>query len=121
LAEGGELLAVQAPVLAHVDLVLPCRDGGELHGVAHARAEVGAVEAVAVQERRIAGDEAGAQSRRVRALRERSHREKPRVALASERLRGGEAAQRRRRLVEIHLAVALVRADDEDTASEALA
>ncbi len=116
LVERREFLAVKAPVLDHVRLVLPCRHRGRLHGVAHRRAVVGAVEEEAFDHLRVARGETRAQARRIGALRERPHRQQVREIAAAELRRGLHAAQRFRRLVEVDLAVALVRDDDEAVA-----
>jgi len=111
-----ELRRVLGTVRAHVRLVVPRRDAGGGDGARHRAAVIGAVEQERTDQCCVARDVAGAQPRRVRPLGQAAEHDEPREPVAAERVRGGEARQRRPRLVEVDLGVALVGCDGEAVA-----
>ncbi len=110
---GIELGAIQLPVGAHVNLVVPGSDARQLGLHGHGAAMIGAVEQEGLEDLGITGDEARTQPRQVRALRQAMEHHAALVIGAAQCCTGGKQPCRWISLVEVQLAVALVGGNDE--------
>ncbi|MDT4837851.1 hypothetical protein FQZ97_715940 [compost metagenome] len=113
IQHGVEFLTVQGAVGAHVDLVVPGGDAGQLGLHRHGAAVVGTVQQEGLEDRGVAGDEAGTQAWQVGALGQAVEDHAAFEVGAAEFRAGGEQAGGRVLLVEVELAVALVGGDHE--------
>src|SRR6185437_15918746 len=108
-----ELLLVETPVLGGMGVLAPRGDTGELGGDRHRAPVIGPVEQKPAHQVRVSRDEAGAQARDARALREAVEHQAALEGGAS----GGDAGLQQSRwwgaLIEVQLRVALIGGDDE--------
>ena len=108
-----ELLAIQVTVGAYMGFVVPGRNAGQLGLHRHGAAVVGAVQQERLENVGISRHKTRTQTRQVRALGQAVEHHATLEVLAAQGHAGAEQANRRGLLVEVQLAVALVRSDHE--------
>ncbi len=108
-----EFFLIQAPVRGRVSVLVPGRDAGQLGRNGHRAAVIGPVQQKAGHDLRIAGDEAGTQSRHARTFRKTVKDDAALEAIPTRSLAGLQQARRRGVLIQIKLRIAFVRGDDE--------